>query len=183
MTSNEDLRATVRQQGRQGQSREAYQGPSHCHCEKGVSGSMGQTKNSVMIVVANNRQSPGWTRLRFNVLKRDMFTCVYCGGKPPNVLLHVDHLVPVSDGGLNEIDNLVAACSECNSGKGNDPLGVSARNAIEGGIGEYVERCIGTVSMQTLRCVKCGYTWYPRKTEIKTCPKCKRKDWEKGVKR
>lgn len=55
--------------------------------------------------------------LRFEILKRDEFTCQYCGGKPPGVVLQVDHVVPVASGGENELDNLVASCYECNAGK------------------------------------------------------------------
>lgn len=29
---------------------------------------------------------------RFEVFKRDMFTCVYCGCKPPDVILEIDHV-------------------------------------------------------------------------------------------
>jgi hypothetical protein len=57
-------------------------------------------------------------RLRFNVLKRDGFACKYCGARPPNVVLHVDHVIPSSKGGGDNIENLVAACNECNIGKG-----------------------------------------------------------------
>lgn len=55
--------------------------------------------------------------LRFEVLKRDLFTCQYCGAKAPEVILEIDHVVPVSKGGDNAIENLVAACKECNRGK------------------------------------------------------------------
>lgn len=57
-------------------------------------------------------------QLRWRVLARDSFTCVYCGRKPPDVALHVDHKVSVNDGGTNELENLVTSCNECNSGKG-----------------------------------------------------------------
>lgn len=43
--------------------------------------------------------------------------CVYCGRRPPDVELHVDHVVPVAKGGSNELHNLVAACRDCNLGK------------------------------------------------------------------
>lgn len=56
-------------------------------------------------------------RLRFKILERDGFRCVYCGASPPSCVLHVDHKVPVSKGGGNEESNLVAACSDCNLGK------------------------------------------------------------------
>jgi hypothetical protein len=57
-------------------------------------------------------------KTRFDVFKRDFFKCQYCNASPPNVLLHIDHVRPVVDGGGNEIDNLVTACEPCNLGKG-----------------------------------------------------------------
>lgn len=61
-------------------------------------------------------------KLRFDVFKRDEFTCQYCGATPPSVILHVDHIISVKDGGLNEIDNLLTSCEACNLGKGARPL-------------------------------------------------------------
>jgi hypothetical protein len=56
--------------------------------------------------------------LRFAVLRRDGFRCVYCGhGEPDGAKLHLDHLVPVSRGGLTNLGNLVTACQDCNLGK------------------------------------------------------------------
>jgi hypothetical protein len=57
-------------------------------------------------------------KTRFEVFKRDRFVCQYCGSHPPDVILHVDHIVAVAAGGTNDIDNLVTACSACNIGKG-----------------------------------------------------------------
>lgn len=57
-------------------------------------------------------------RIRFEIFKRDSFTCQYCGASAPDVLLQIDHIKPVSEGGTNDITNLVAACAGCNSGKG-----------------------------------------------------------------
>lgn len=57
-------------------------------------------------------------RVRFDVFKRDGFVCQYCGAHPPTVVLHVDHIDPVSGGGSSDIDNLVTACDACNLGKG-----------------------------------------------------------------
>lgn len=57
-------------------------------------------------------------RVRFEVFKRDEFTCQYCGEHPPKVLLHVDHIHPVVEGGTNDMDNLVTSCESCNQGKG-----------------------------------------------------------------
>jgi len=55
--------------------------------------------------------------IRFEVFKRDAFTCQYCGSKAPDVVLNVDHIKPVSKGGENAIVNLITSCFACNSGK------------------------------------------------------------------
>lgn len=57
-------------------------------------------------------------KLRFDVFKRDAFTCQYCGAHPPQAVLHVDHIVPVAEGGPTDIDNLATSCESCNLGKG-----------------------------------------------------------------
>lgn len=57
-------------------------------------------------------------KIRFEVFKRDKFTCQYCGKKAPDVILNVDHIHPVVDGGDNSIINLITSCFGCNSGKG-----------------------------------------------------------------
>jgi len=54
---------------------------------------------------------------RFDVLKRDKFTCQYCGRKAPDVPLVVDHKAPLADGGRSEESNLVTSCQDCNAGK------------------------------------------------------------------
>lgn len=56
--------------------------------------------------------------VRFEVFKRDKFTCQYCGRKSPDVVLEADHIQPVAKGGLNDLLNLVTACDTCNGGKG-----------------------------------------------------------------
>ena len=57
-------------------------------------------------------------KIRFEVFKRDKFTCQYCGRTVPDVILHVDHIKPVAKGGTNDIMNLITSCSDCNLGKG-----------------------------------------------------------------
>lgn len=74
-------------------------------------------------------------RTRFEVFRRDEFTCQYCGAKVPDAVLNVDHVVPVALGGADDPSNLVAACKDCNSGKSSispdSPIvaAVSARSA------------------------------------------------------
>lgn len=64
------------------------------------------------------KRKPIGPKLRYTVFSRDNFTCVYCGRGVPEVVLQVDHILPVAEGGTNDIDNLVTACAECNLGKG-----------------------------------------------------------------
>lgn len=61
--------------------------------------------------------------VRFDVFKRDEFTCQYCGRRVPDVTLEVDHIVPKAEGGGSEIENLATSCFDCNRGKGAIPLG------------------------------------------------------------
>lgn len=57
-------------------------------------------------------------KLRFEIFKRDGFTCQYCGAHPPDVVLELDHIIAVAHLGTNDEDNLVTACFDCNRGKG-----------------------------------------------------------------
>jgi len=68
-------------------------------------------------------------KMRFEVFKRDSFTCQYCGRMAPDVVLEVDHINVVANGGKNEIMNLVTSCFDCNRGKGKNKL--SDRKEIE----------------------------------------------------
>jgi len=61
-------------------------------------------------------------KLRFEVFKRDSFRCQYCGAAAPEVLLEVDHVKAVAEGGTNDILNLITACKACNAGKGKRAL-------------------------------------------------------------
>ena len=54
---------------------------------------------------------------RFEVFKRDKFKCQYCGKSAPEVILEIDHIIPVASGGDNNIMNLITACKDCNAGK------------------------------------------------------------------
>lgn len=56
-------------------------------------------------------------RLRYEILRRDSYTCRYCGRSAPEVQLRVDHVTPVALGGGDEPTNLATSCHDCNSGK------------------------------------------------------------------
>lgn len=68
------------------------------------------------------KRKPLSKRIRFEVFKRDSFTCQYCGRMATDVVLEVDHIKPVSKGGNNDLLNLVTSCKECNLGKSNVEL-------------------------------------------------------------
>lgn len=56
-----------------------------------------------------------WRKISAAVFQRDDYTCAYCGQR--GVRLECDHVVPVSRGGSNEMENLVASCVPCNRSK------------------------------------------------------------------
>lgn len=56
--------------------------------------------------------------LRYDVMRRDGFRCQLCGATAQNgIILHVDHIIPVSKGGKTEMSNLRTLCERCNLGK------------------------------------------------------------------
>lgn len=64
------------------------------------------------------KRKPISKKVRFEVFKRDSFTCQYCGRSAPEVVLHLDHIQPVSKDGDEDVLNYLTACSDCNAGKG-----------------------------------------------------------------
>lgn len=61
-------------------------------------------------------------KIRFEIFKRDGFTCQYCGKHPPEVTLEIDHIKPKSKKGNDDINNLITSCFDCNRGKSNIEL-------------------------------------------------------------
>lgn len=58
--------------------------------------------------------------LRYDVLKRDNFRCQLCGRTSQDgVKLEIDHIIPISKGGTDDISNLQTLCFDCNRGKSN----------------------------------------------------------------
>lgn len=59
-------------------------------------------------------------RLRDFIKNRDNFTCCSCGNSTyaePNLLLEIDHIIPVTKGGFTVEDNLQTLCWKCNRAK------------------------------------------------------------------
>ncbi len=66
----------------------------------------------------NNGRKQISPALRAAILERDGYRCVWCGREAVDgVKLEIDHITPVSEGGLTEEDNLRTLCFECNRGR------------------------------------------------------------------
>lgn len=57
-----------------------------------------------------------------NLLKRDDFTCQYCGKHINRKTMTMDHVIPISKGGKKNWKNIVASCFGCNNKKSNKSL-------------------------------------------------------------
>ncbi len=72
-----------------------------------------------------NREAIGSDQ-RARILERDNSTCLDCGKRPPEVILHVAHMISVADAtdlgfvadDYNDDENLYAGCEECNLTQG-----------------------------------------------------------------
>lgn len=67
------------------------------------------------------RPRPHVTLTRREILRRDNYTCQYCGKHSTE--LTVDHIMPRHLGGKHTWENVVAACPSCNHRKGGRTLG------------------------------------------------------------
>ena len=80
-----------------------------------------QLENKLTMVSQIREQRALMTqKLREYIKKRDNYTCCICGNsveKEPNLLLEIDHIIPISKGGLTEESNLQTLCWKCNRAK------------------------------------------------------------------
>lgn len=67
-----------------------------------------------VVRTAADRRLPG--HIRTLVLRRDRYQCVFCGH---NGILEVDHIIPWSAGGADDMDNLRTLCRPCNQDRSN----------------------------------------------------------------
>lgn len=67
--------------------------------------------------IKKNPRDPISNSLRHEVFKRDNYKCKECGRTNKESVLHVDHIIPVSQNGTDELSNLQTLCSECNLNK------------------------------------------------------------------
>jgi 5-methylcytosine-specific restriction endonuclease McrA len=71
-------------------------------------------------------KSQKWRGIREYVLVRDGRICAYCHGLANSV----DHVVPRSKGGSDGPENLVSACSRCNSEKNDRELPLAVIHSV-----------------------------------------------------
>lgn len=88
-------------------------------------------------------------RLRYEILRRDNHACRYCGQMAPDVKLTVDHVVPVSLGGGDAPENLVAACIDCNAGKSSTPADAALVADVSAAAMRYRYAIMGTSEVFT----------------------------------
>ena len=79
------------------------------------------------------------------VLKRDNFTCQYCGRKGEGVELEIDHIIPMTRGGKTDIRNLITACKECNRAKHNKLLSADQLEELAERINSSAEYLTGLI--------------------------------------
>ena len=80
-----------------------------------------------------------WNQIRDSVYKRDNYTCQYCG--VVGGILEVDHIVPFSKGGSEDMNNLITSCKTCNREKYNKTPEEANMTIINDPRGEKNARC------------------------------------------
>lgn len=88
------------------------------------------------------------SRLRFEILRRDGFRCSYCGAKPQQRELHVDHVVAKTLGGTDTPENLASSCQDCNLGKASTTLEGPAVTAVDQRAVQYREAISSAAQIQ-----------------------------------
>jgi hypothetical protein len=126
---------------------------------------------------AQGRRKPGRViggspQRRRAVLERDNYMCFACFG-PANT---IDHIVPYSYGGTDDMDNLITACETCNkiaSDKVFDSLH-EKREHIREALIEKARR----IQLREPKCIDCGALYNPREKDstMFLCGRCVRSD-------
>jgi hypothetical protein len=64
-------------------------------------------------------RNPIGPKIRHEVFKKDNYKCIECGRGKETMPLHIDHILPISQGGTDELSNLQTLCEQCNLAKSN----------------------------------------------------------------
>lgn len=71
------------------------------------------------LYLGGSSSSPEWLERAWKAKERDNFCCILCGDTQE---LHTDHIIPLSQGGNNEFENLQTLCKKCHELKTGRPL-------------------------------------------------------------
>ena len=89
--------------------------------EENIIDLINQLENKLTTTAQIKEQRALMTRkLRAYIKERDNYTCCICKNSvynEPNLLLEVDHIIPISKGGMTEENNLQTLCWKCNRAK------------------------------------------------------------------
>jgi 5-methylcytosine-specific restriction endonuclease McrA len=96
----------------QEKKRESYREYMRLHPEK--SAEYFHNRRARELQASGSFTSREWKKL----CKHYNYTCLRCGRREPQIKLTVDHVIPLSVGGTNSIDNIQPLCQSCNSSKG-----------------------------------------------------------------
>lgn len=102
--------------------------------------------------MSNRKEGPS-SAVKLRVMKRDRFTCTYCGASGTENELQVDHIIPSSKGGSNHISNLTTACVSCNQKKSDSTWAPNAprrpnENSVFAGLFFFTFKKDGAVDKQ-----------------------------------
>ncbi len=77
-----------------------------------------RVRRNSALQAAKRRAAPAFLVTRKEVARLMAAPCLYCGAPSD----HIDHIIPVSRGGVHSIGNLTGACAKCNQSKSNKLL-------------------------------------------------------------
>jgi hypothetical protein len=70
----------------------------------------------------------GFYNTKAYILARDKYTCQYCKNKRKDVRLQVHHILPISNGGSNQPNNLIVLCKSCHDDLHNNVISLSTKH-------------------------------------------------------
>lgn len=146
-----------------------------------------QLENKLSLKAQTKEQRALMTaKLRTYIKERDNYTCRQCGNstyKEPNLLLEVDHIIPIIKGGLTREDNLQTLCWKCNRSKGSKILNSQyIEGSHENSVNKENELIREENELYRYYCVDCKKQFKVKGMGKKPkCPKCSHILYDMGV--